>query len=141
EQERARKSQELPRVSAFGRAGYGQPGLNPLNTGFDSYWLTGIQLQWSPWTWGTSRRERQLLELQRQILTAEEQSFTNTIRRGVQQDAANIDRLEAVVRDDAEIVAIRESVLTETRARFNEGVVTSADYVDRQTDVLSARTA
>jgi len=141
EQERARKSQELPRVSAFGRAGYGQPGLNPLNTGFDSYWLTGIQLQWSPWTWGTSRRERQLLELQRQILTAEEQSFTNTIRRGVQQDAANIDRLEAVVRDDDEIVALRESILTETRARFNEGVVTSADYVDRQTDVLSARTA
>jgi len=112
-----------------------------LNTGFDSYWLTGIQLQWSPWTWGTSRRERQLLELQRQILTAEEQSFTNTIRRGVQQDAANIDRLEAVVRDDDEIVALRESILTETRARFNEGVVTSADYVDRQTDVLSARTA
>jgi len=141
QQERARKSQDLPRISAFGRAGYGRPGLNPLNTSFDSYWLTGLQLQWSPWTWGVGRRDRELLQLQRQIITAEEQNFANTLRRGVEQDMANIDRLETAVRSDDEIVALRESILAETRARFNEGVVTSADYVDRQTDVLSARTA
>ncbi|PYO51173.1 MAG: hypothetical protein DMD72_00315, partial [Gemmatimonadetes bacterium] len=141
QQERARKAQDLPKVSAFGRAGYGRPGLNPLSTKFDNYWLTGIQFQWAPWTWGTGRRDRQILELQRQIVTAEEEQFTNTLRRGVEQDLANIDRLESAVREDDEIVALRESILTETRARFNEGVVTSADYVDRQTDVLSARTS
>ena len=141
QQERARKAQDLPRISAFGRAGYGKPALNPLSNKFDSYWLTGVQLQWSPWTWGTTGRDRQILELQRQIVTAEEQEFTNTLHRGIESDLANIDRLEATVRQDDEIVALRESILTETRARFNEGVVTSAEYVDRQTDVLSARTA
>ncbi|PYO76868.1 MAG: hypothetical protein DMD63_13125 [Gemmatimonadetes bacterium] len=141
QQERARKAQDLPKVSAFGRAGYGRPGLNPLSTKFDNYWLTGVQFQWAPWTWGTGRRDRQILELQRQIVTAEEEQFTNTLRRGVEQDLANIDRLESAIREDDEIVALRESILTETRARFNEGVVTSADYVDRQTDVLSARTS
>ncbi len=140
QQERARKAQDLPRVSAFGRAGYGRPGLNLLSTKFDSYWLTGLQLQWSPWTWGVGKRDRQILEVQRQIISAEEQQFTENLRRGVEQDLANIDRLEASVRDDDEIVALRESILAETRARFNEGVVTSAEYVDRQTDVLSART-
>ncbi|MEO8579469.1 MAG: TolC family protein [Gemmatimonadales bacterium] len=141
QQERSRKAQDLPRVSAFGRAGYGRPGLNPLSTKFDSYWLTGIQLQWSPWTWGTDKRDRQILALQRQIISAQEQQFADNLRRGVEQDIATIDRLEATIRDDDEIVALRESILTETRARFNEGVVTSAEYVDRQTDVLSARTA
>lgn len=141
QQERSRKAQDLPRVSAFGRAGYGRPGLNPLSTKFDSYWLTGIQLQWSPWTWGTDKRDRQILALQRQIISAQEQQFTDNLRRGVEQDIATIDRLEATIRDDDEIVALRESILAETRARFNEGVVTSAEYVDRQTDVLSARTA
>jgi outer membrane protein TolC len=141
QQEKARKAQDLPRVSAFGRAGYGRPGLNPLSTGFDSYWLTGVQLQWSPWTWGTGSRDRQILALQRQIISAEEQQFTDNLRRGTEQDLATIDRLATSVRDDDEIVALRESILAETRARFNEGVVTSADYVDRQTDVLSARTA
>jgi outer membrane protein TolC len=141
QQERARNAQDLPRISAFGRAGYGRPGLNPLSTKFDSYWLTGVQLQWSPWTWGTGSRDREILALQRQIVSAEEQQFTDNLRRGTEQDLATIDRLETSVRDDDEIVALRESILSETRARFNEGVVTSADYVDRQTDVLSARTA
>jgi len=141
QQERARKAQDLPRLGAFGRAGYGRPGLNPLSTKFDSYWLAGVQLQWSPWTWGVGSRDRQILALQRQIITAEEQQFTDNLRRGTEQDIATIDRLATSVRDDDEIVALRESILTETRARFNEGVVTSADYVDRQTDVLSARTA
>lgn len=141
QQEKSRKAQDLPRISAFGRAGYGRPGLNPLNTKFDSYWLAGVQLQWSPWTWGTTSRDREILALQRQILSAEEQQFTDNLRRGIEQDIATIDRLAVSVRDDDEIVALRESILAETRARFNEGVVTSADYVDRQTDVLSARTA
>jgi outer membrane protein TolC len=141
QQEKARKAQDMPRISAFGRAGYGRPGLNPLSTKFDTYWLTGVQLQWSPWTWGTGSRDREILALQRQIISAEEQQFTDNLRRGVEQDLATIDRLAVSVRDDDEIVALRESILAETRARFNEGVVTSADYVDRQTDVLSARTA
>ena len=43
--------------------------------------------------------------------------------------------------EDDEIVALRESIAAETRARFREWVVTSAEYVDRQTDVVSARTS
>ena len=140
-QEDARSAQDKPRVSAFGRAGYGRPGLNPLNDKFDAYWLSGVQLQWSPWTWGTTDRDRQVLLLQRQIVSAEEQQFTDALRRGTAQDLASIGRLSATLGADDEIVALRESILTETRVRFAEGVVTSAEYVDRQTDVLSARTS
>ena len=35
----------------------------------------------------------------------------------------------------------REDILAETRLRFGENVVTSAEYVDKQTDVLAARLA
>jgi outer membrane protein TolC len=137
--ENARAAQDLPRVVAFGRIGYGRPGLNPLSDKFDTYWLSGIQLQWTPWNWGTTSRDRQVAELQRQIVTTEEQAFTAQLQRNVETDLATIDRLEASVKDDDEIIALRESVFTETRARFRESVITSAEYVDRQTDVLSAR--
>ena len=40
-----------------------------------------------------------------------------------------------------ERIALRERVLNETRIRFGEGVVTSAEYVDRETDALNARLA
>jgi outer membrane protein TolC len=141
QQERARGAQDRPRLSAFGRAGYGRPALNPLSDRFDTYWLAGLQVQWAPWNWGTTRREKELLAIQRQIISAEEQAFTDNLRRSTEQDLATIDRLATTLAQDDEIIALRESILAETRSRFNEGVVTSAEYVDRQTDVLSARVA
>ncbi len=140
-QEQARSAQDKPRVSAYGRVGYGQPGLNPLNDKFDGYWLAGVQLQWTPWNWGTTSRDREVLALQRQIVSAEEQSFTDNLRRGVAQDVATMDRLASALSADDEIVALRERIAAEMRVRFGEGVVTSAEYVDRETDVLSARIA
>jgi len=141
QQERAQGAKDRPRLSAFGRAGYGRPGLNPLSENFDSYWLAGLQIQWTPWTWGTTKRERELLALQRQIISAEEQQFTDNLRRSTEQDLASIDRLVVALTQDDQIIALREDIAAETRSRFNEGVVTSAEYVDRQTDVLSARIA
>lgn len=135
----ALSAQLKPRLSAFGRAGYGKPALNPLADKFDTYWLTGLQLQWSPWNWGVTNRDRQVNALQRDIVTAEEKAFTAGLKRAVEQDNANIDRLETALTQDDEIIALREKIFRETRARYAEAVITSADYVDRQTDVLAAR--
>ena len=137
----ARRSQDLPRVSAYARTGYGKPGLNPLANSFDSYWLGGIQLRWTPWTWGSSRRDREALDLQSKIISTEEAAFTASLRRQVAHDVADADRLRASLASDDAIIALREDILAETRVRFAEHVVTSADYVDKQTDVLVARIA
>lgn len=140
-QARAITAQALPRLSAFGRVGYGKPGLNFLNNRFDSYWLAGVQVQWSPWTWGTTARDRQAVELQRQVVTSEEDAFTEATRRAVERQLADIDRLEASLRTDDTIIALRERIELETRRRFDEAVVTSAEYVDRRNDLLGARLA
>lgn len=134
-------AEDQPRVSAFGRVGYGRPALNPLGTEFDDYWLAGVRVEWSPWNWGSTRRAREEIELQRQIVATEERAFTERIRRGVVGDLAAIDRLERTLAADDTIIALRERVLSETRIRFGEGVVTSSEYVDRETDALDARLA
>jgi len=135
----ALSSQNMPRLSAFGRLGYGRPGLNPLSDKFDSYWLTGVQLQWAPWNWGVTNRDKQINALQREIVTTEEKAFAAGLQRAAEQDLASIDRLQATLAQDDAIIALREKILTETRARYAEAAITSADYVDRQTDVLAAR--
>jgi outer membrane protein TolC len=140
-QEQAVSARDKPRLSAFGRGGYGQPGLNALNTDFDSYWLAGVQVQWTPWSWGTTRRERELLALQRQVVETEETAFRERIERATAFDLAAIDRLESALATDDQIIELRQRIARETLRRFQEGVVTSAEYVDRQTDVLNARLA
>jgi outer membrane protein TolC len=141
ERRAAAAAQDAPRVTAFGRSGYGRPGLNPLARELDTYWMAGVQVEWAPWNWGTTRREQEVQAVQSQILASEEAAFTESLQRAVIRDLATIDQLERSLRDDDEIIALHERVLLETRTRFAEGVVTSAEYVDRETDVLSAQLA
>jgi outer membrane protein TolC len=84
-------------------------------------------------------RDRQVNALQRDIVTTEEKAFAAALQRAVEQDIASIDRLETALGQDDEIIALREKIFRETRARYAEAVITSADYVDRQTDLLAAR--
>ena len=140
-QEEMQSAQEKPRVSAFGRVGYGRPGLNALSTAFDSYWLAGVQVQWSPWNWGTTTRDREVLEIQREIVGTNEAAFTQSLHRGIQQSIASIARLDSILALDDGIVSLRERIDSESRVKLNEGVITASEYVDRNTEVLSARLA
>lgn len=140
-QEAVSTAQEKPRVSAFGRVGYGKPGLSMLSTDFQSYWLAGVQVQWSPWTWGSTERDREVVEAQREIVATNEAAFTQTLRRNVQQSIATMARLDSTLAIDDRIIALREAIDRESRVRLQEGAITAADYVDRNTDLLAARLA
>ena len=132
---------DRPQLSAFGRAGYGKPGLNFINEGFDSYALAGIQLQWKTWSWGTAARERDALRLQQEAVGAEEAAFTARLKRVVQNDLAAIDRLQRSLADDERIIALRAGVDRTTRARFREGAVTASESLDRTNEWLAAQFA
>jgi len=141
EQQASLGAGELPRVSAFGRSGYGRPGLNPLSQNFQSYWLAGIKIDWTPWNWGTTKRDRQALTLQKQIVETNEAAFRKSVERSVAQQLATIDQLRQALSDDDTIITLRERILRETGFRFDEGVITAAEYIDRETDLLNARLA
>jgi outer membrane protein TolC len=130
---------ERPQVSAFGRAGYGQPGLNFISDHAEAYALGGVQLQWKAWTWGSGASERTALALQQQIVGADEQAFTSSLRRAVELDMASIDRLETALTTDERIVALRDGIDRAARLRLQEGVTTAADYLDRRTELLAAQ--
>jgi outer membrane protein TolC len=131
----------LPAVSAFARLGYGKPGLDLLSTKFDTYWLAGVQFQWTPITWGTTDRAREALVLQQRIVSTNEAAFTESLRRSVQDDLQAMDRLEVALASDDRIIALREQVERETRVRLQEGTVTAADFVARSTELFQARLA
>jgi outer membrane protein TolC len=134
-------AQTKPRLSAFGRGGVGKPGLNMLSTRPESYWLGGVQVQWAPFDWGRTTRERESLSIERDVVETEAAAFRDALRRATLSDLANVDRLERSIATDAEIIALREEIVREAAARFRESTITAAEYIDRQTDLLAARTA
>ena len=133
--------QTQPKLSAFGRVGYGLPGLNFIREEFDTYGIGGVRLQWNAWSWGTPTRESEIARLQADIVTAEEEAFVRTLEQSTSTDVAAIERLERTVASDAQIISLREEVERAARARMQEGVLTAADYVMRQSELLQSRYA
>ncbi len=138
-QEDLASAQERPRVSAYGRLGYGRPGLNMLSSDFQSYWIAGVQLTWTPFRWGTTDRDRELLAVEREIVATNEAQFARSLARATQAPIARIAAADSALTLDARVIALREEVERDARAQLAEGVITAAAYVDRSTDLLLAR--
>lgn len=131
-------AQQLPRVALVGRSGYGRPGLNALGREFDTYYTVGVQLEWTPFNWGATSREREVQQLQARIVETYETQFSEALTRVVANERARIAALEAGLVSDSTIIFLRAQVLAETRLRYDEGDVSAADYVLRLTESLNA---
>jgi outer membrane protein TolC len=138
-QQDAAAAQDKPRITAFGRVGYGRPGLNFIDDVWDSYAMGGVQFQWKAWNWGVTGREREAQALQQQIVDAEQAAFTQSVGEAIELDLAAIDRLRGTLAADDRIVELRESIDRSMKARLDEGVVTASEYLDRNTELLQAR--
>jgi outer membrane protein len=130
---------DRPQLSAFGRGGYGRPGLNFASDRAEAYALAGVQLQWKAWTWGASDRERDALAIQQTIVSADEAAFASGLRRAIESDLAAIEHLEASLPTDDRIVSLREGIDRTARVRLGEGVITASEYLDRHTEWLTAQ--
>jgi outer membrane protein TolC len=138
-QQAVAKAADRPQLSAFGRGGYGRPGLDFVSDRPEAYALAGVQLNWKAWTWGTSDREREVLALQQTIVTAEESAFASGLRRAIEADLATIEHLEAALPADERIVSLRESIDRTARVRLGEGAITASEYLDRRAEWLTAK--
>ena len=132
-------AQTLPRVALVARSGYGRPGLNQLGRDLDGYYIAGIQVEWAPWNWGATRREREAQVLQSRIVGSAEAAFTAGLRRAALAEQGRITALERALAADERIIALRARILDETRHRHDEGDVTVAEYVARQAELLAAQ--
>lgn len=140
-QEDVTGAQSQPKLTAFGRAGFGRPTLDFLDVQWQFYGLGGVRLQWNAWNWGTTGRERDAQKIQADITSAEEGAFTKSIAAAVEVDLATIDHLSRALETDQRIIDLRATVEQTARVRLQEGVLTASDYLSRDTELLQARIA
>ncbi|MGH7482781.1 MAG: TolC family protein, partial [Longimicrobiales bacterium] len=107
----------------------------------DTWWQAGLRLRWTPWEWGTRDRERETLRLRQRALAAERAAFVDRLGRAVADERALIRVLRAGLEADRRIVALREQIEAQQRARLEEGALLPSAYVDARTDVTEARVA
>jgi outer membrane protein TolC len=132
----ASKAALLPNVAAIGTFQRSEGGglLAEKNSAF-----VGLTLQWNVWDWGTTFQSYKAAELQ--AVQAEMAAARAVDRVRVEVSAAASDAQStyqalAVVRVG---LAAAEEAFRIQNDRFNEGVATTTDVLDAQTEVTQAR--
>jgi outer membrane protein TolC len=123
-------SSYMPKFSGFGKVGYGKPGLNMLNDGFDSYYYVGVGLSWDIINWNKQKNQKKLLDLQQGIIDTEKEAFDKNIRIQVEDDLAQINKFRQLIDTDEEIILLREKITQTASSQMENGTITSSQYLD-----------
>ncbi len=119
----------LPKASLFFQGGYGKPTLNMLKNNFDWFYVAGARLSWSPSSLYTLKNETEILELNKKSVEAQKETFLFNTNATLKQQAAEIEKLKALIKVDKEIIEIRTSVKVSAKAQLENGVITSNDFI------------
>jgi outer membrane protein TolC len=133
------KSQNLPKVFAFGQVGYGKPGLNMLSDEFNSFYIVGAKLSWNLWDWNKTKRQKQVLEVQQKTIDVQEQTFNKNLNIKLSRIQAEINNYERAMEQDKEIISLREKILKDARSKLQNGVITSTDYINDLNQLKKAK--
>lgn len=125
-------SKEMPRVYGFGVAGYGNPGYNFFKEGSAFFTTVGAKLTWNFWNWNQSNREKQILDLNSQIIENQKNAYDMANKAQVQQYLADIAKAEEMLNSDDEIIKLRRSISQSAASQLENGTLTSTEYITEQ---------
>jgi outer membrane protein TolC len=133
------KKQRNPKLFGFGQAGYGKPGLNMLNSEFDTYYMVGVGFNWNVFDWKNTSRQKQILKFQQDIVQTRQESFVRNIDLATDQQNRQIDQLAELLKTDEELIAVRERITKTSASKLDNGAITMADYIQDLNAETTAR--
>jgi len=128
-QRRQIDARSKPKIGLFVQGGYGRPALNMLNNEFDFYYIGGVRLNWSLSGLYTSKNEKTILIVNHQLLEAQKETFLLNTNLILQQQNAEITKLEELIKADDEIITLRNKIKNTALAQLENGVINTADYL------------
>jgi outer membrane protein TolC len=119
----------MPRLWAYGQAGYGKPGYNMLKNEFDDFYMIGAKVSWNIWNWNKTKNEKTILDLNKAIVESNKNSFDLSLSADLERKLAEIIKIEALLPKDQQIAEIRSNIVRTYASRLQNGVITATEYV------------
>jgi outer membrane protein TolC len=132
-------AKKLPSLSAFGNAAYGRPGFNVFENDLHPFYMIGLRLQWNFWDWNKAGTHQQILELQQQSITREQQAFKWQLQANLSEIKNQIQALREQLEWDKEIISLREKVVGQLSSRLKNGAATATEYITELNKATQAR--
>jgi len=122
-------SRILPKLSAFGQAGYGRPGLNMLDNSFKPYYMVGLNLTWNPINWNSDNNEKQIYQINQKIVDSQKETFEKNLKVSLEKYKSDIEKYEDLIKKDEELISLREKIVATTFSQLQNGTITSTIYL------------
>ncbi|MDY0078429.1 MAG: TolC family protein [Bacteroidales bacterium] len=119
-----------PILYAFGSAGYGRPGFNMLSDDFDDFYMIGIGLNWKLWDWQQGKQDKQLYELNADIIEVQKETFLKGLQASLNSFEQEMLKLQSLIASDQDIVDIQNRIALTAENQLQNGVITSSQYVE-----------
>ncbi len=128
-----------PKLLGFAQAGYGNPGLNMLDNSFQDFYMVGLKMNWNVFDWGKTKEKKQAIDISKDIVSTEKETFllNNTIQQ--KETESDIDKYEAILQKDSEIITLRNKVLQTTTSQLQNGAITSSEYITELNNLYEAK--
>ncbi len=134
------KKNRLPKLYGFAQGGYGNPGINPLDNSFQSFYIVGLKLNWNIFDWEKTSKQTKAMELNKKIIDSEKEEFELKTNMQAEQQSLEIKKYEEFIKSDQSIINLRKEILKTSESQLKNGVITSSDYVEKLTDLYEAET-
>ena len=131
--------QALPKLNLFLQGGVSRPGLNLLSNSFDSYYIGGIKLSWSPSVFYTLKKSRALIDINSKNLDVQKETFLFNTNLTVKQQDADMGKYQRLLATDDEIIDLRAKVKNTALVQLENGVITTNDFLTDVNDENQAR--
>ncbi len=128
-----------PKLLGFAQAGYGNPGLNMLDNSFQDFYIVGLKLNWNIFDWGKTKEQKQAVDISKEIVSTEKETFVLNNEMQQKEAESDINKYEAMLRKDSEIIELREKVLQATTSQLQNGAITSSEYITELNNLFEAK--
>ncbi len=118
-----------PMIVAFGQAGYGRPGYDMLKNEFDDYYKIGAMLKWNIFDWNKVKREKQILDIQHQIITSQKATFNQSLQADLYKKISDVNKYQKLIETDKEIVSLQKNVVKTANSQMGNGTITATSYL------------
>jgi len=127
--------QNIPKLLGFATGGYGNPGLNVLDNSFQPFYTVGIKFNWNVFDWNSNKKQRESLVINKDIVNTESETFKLNTDIELNQYQNEIEKIEAFIISDLEIINLRRDVLKSADSQLKNGVITSSAYITELTNL------
>ena len=123
------KSGYMPKLGLFLQGGVGRPALNVLSNTFESFYIGGIRLTWNFGSLYTQKNDFRKIEVNKNLVNTQRDLFLYNIRLAESRENKDIQRIRDLMRDDDEIISLRENIRKAAEAKVANGTMTVTDLL------------